>query len=64
MLAKLLRCSILPTVCFAGTMMVFSSQANANPTQAQCVPLAYGEFETVIQHNTPDSFLGVIELSQ
>ena len=45
-------------------MMVFSSQANANPTQAQCVPLAYGEFETVIQHNTPDSFLGVIELSQ
>ena len=51
MLGKVLRHSILPTVCCLGTMAVFSPQANANQTHAQCTPVPYsdGEYDTVIE---------------
>lgn len=52
MLAKLLRDSVLPTACFLGTLALFSPQANANQTQAQCIPLGQGEFETIMQRGS------------
>jgi hypothetical protein len=57
MLGKVLRHSILPTVCCLGTMAAFSPQANANQTQAQCVPLSQGEFETVMRQGSHSATL-------